>query len=80
MTAAETDTPRTSDYALAQKAAEGDMKAFEQLYERHNRRVYSLCLRMTQKFEARTCAGSFIQLFEDRSFRGESAFTTWLHR
>jgi RNA polymerase sigma-70 factor, ECF subfamily len=83
VTAAETDTPRTSDYALAQKAAEGDMKAFEQLYERHNRRVYSLCLRMTQNVsEAEDLAQEvFIQLFRKiGSFRGESAFTTWLHR
>ncbi|HVF50033.1 MAG TPA: sigma factor, partial [Pyrinomonadaceae bacterium] len=35
------------DHALAQSAAAGDIAAFEQLYERHNRRVYSLCLRMT---------------------------------
>ncbi len=32
---------------MTQRSAEGDMKAFEELYQRHNRRVYSLCLRMT---------------------------------
>jgi RNA polymerase sigma-70 factor (ECF subfamily) len=72
-----------TDYALAQKAATGDMGAFEQLYERHNRRVYSLCLRMTQNAsEAEDLAQEvFIQLFRKiGSFRGESAFTTWLHR
>src|ERR687885_767600 len=37
-----------TDYALAQAAAAGDIQAFEELYQRHNRRVYSLCLRMTQ--------------------------------
>jgi hypothetical protein len=47
VTAAETDTPQSTDYELAQKAAHGDMGAFEDLYQRHNRRVYSLCLRMT---------------------------------
>jgi RNA polymerase sigma-70 factor (ECF subfamily) len=59
------------------------MAAFEQLYERHNRRVYSLCLRMTQNAaEAEDLAQeAFIQLFRKiGSFRGESAFTTWLHR
>ena len=84
MTAAETETTQGStDYALAQKAAEGDMQAFEQLYQRHNRRVYSLCLRMTQNAsEAEDLAQEvFIQLFRKiGSFRGESAFTTWLHR
>jgi RNA polymerase sigma-70 factor (ECF subfamily) len=33
---------------LAQSAASGNMKAFEELYNRHHRRVYSLCLRMLQ--------------------------------
>ncbi len=72
-----------SDVALARAAGQGDMGAFEQLYERHNRRVYSLCLRMTQNVaEAEDLAQeAFIQLFRKiGSFRGDSAFTTWLHR
>jgi len=72
-----------TDHALAQRAAGGDLGAFEELYERHNRRVYSLCLRMTQNVaEAEDLAQeAFIQLFRKiGSFRGESAFTTWLHR
>lgn len=72
-----------SDHALAFAAGSGDMRAFEQLYERHNRRVYSLCLRLTQNVaEAEDLAQeAFIQLFRKiGSFRGESAFTTWLHR
>ena len=83
MTAAETETPQRTDYELAQKAAQGDMGAFEELYQRHNRRVYSLCLRMTGNVaEAEDLAQEvFIQLFRKiGSFRGESAFTTWLHR
>ena len=78
-----TETPKTSDFQLAQRAAEGDMKSFEELYQRHNRRVYSLCLRMTGNVvEAEDLAQEvFIQLFRKiGSFRGESAFTTWLHR
>jgi RNA polymerase sigma-70 factor, ECF subfamily len=72
-----------SDYALAQAASQGEMASFEELYQRHNRRVYSLCLRMTQnQSEAEDLAQEvFIQLFRKiGSFRGESAFTTWLHR
>ena len=87
VTATETEnlqaSERSSDYALAQRAAGGDLGAFEELYERHNRRVYSLCLRMTQNVaEAEDLAQeAFIQLFRKiGSFRGESAFTTWLHR
>ena len=76
-------TPPTSDFELAQAAASGDMRSFEELYEKHHRRVYSLCLRMTQNVaEAEDLTQeAFIQLFKKiGSFRGESAFTTWLHR
>lgn len=79
----EVDAAPLSDHALAMAAAKGDMSAFEKLYERHNRRVYSLCLRMTQNVaEAEDLTQeAFIQLFRKiGSFRGESAFTTWLHR
>lgn len=72
-----------SDLALAIAAGKGDMSAFEQLYQRHNRRVYSLCLRMTQNTaEAEDLAQeAFVQLFRKiGTFRGDSAFTTWLHR
>lgn len=78
-----TEAPKATDYELAQAASGGDMSAFEQLYERHNRRVYSLCLRMTSNTaEAEDLTQEvFIQLFRKTgSFRGESAFTTWLHR
>ena len=79
----ENDVPVASDLALTQKAAKGDMSAFEELYRRHHRRVFSLCLRMTQNIsEAEDLAQeAFVQLFRKiGSFRGESAFTTWLHR
>ena len=79
----ETDRSRASDYELAQAASGGDMRSFEELYERHNRRVFSLCLRMTQNVaEAEDLTQEvFIQLYRKiGSFRGESAFTTWLHR
>lgn len=72
-----------SDYELAQAAARGEMRAFEGLYERHYRRVYSLCLRMVANVtEAEDLTQEvFIHLFRKLgSFRGESAFTTWLHR
>ncbi|HYJ89364.1 MAG TPA: RNA polymerase sigma factor [Pyrinomonadaceae bacterium] len=80
---ADADVASLSDHALAISAAGGDMGAFEQLYVRHSRRVYALCLRMTQNVaEAEDLAQeAFIQLFRKiGSFRGESAFTTWLHR
>lgn len=71
------------DYDLTQAAARGDMAAFEELYQRHHRRVYSICLRMLQNtYEAEDLTQDvFIQLYRKvGSFRGDSAFTTWLHR
>ncbi len=76
----EADAP---DFELAKKAASGNISAFELLYERYHRRTYSLCLRMTSsQTEAEDLTQEvFIQLFRKvGSFRGESAFSTWLHR
>jgi RNA polymerase sigma-70 factor (ECF subfamily) len=72
-----------SDFQLAQLAANGDVQSFEELYRRHHRRVYSICLRMLQNpTEAEDLTQDvFVQLFKKiGSFRGDSAFTTWLHR
>lgn len=66
-----------------QLAASGDVAAFEELYRRYHRRVYSVCLRMTRRAsEAEDLTQNvFIQLFRKlKTFRGESSFTTWLHR
>jgi RNA polymerase sigma-70 factor, ECF subfamily len=74
---------RAGDYELAQRAAAGDAAAFDQLYRLHHRRVYSLCLRMLQnEAEAEDLSQEvFVQLLRKVGmFRGDSAFTTWLHR
>lgn len=65
------------------RAQRGDAAAFEQLYRLHKRRVYSLCLRMTSNTaEAEDLTQeAFLQLFRKiATFRGEAAFSTWLHR
>jgi RNA polymerase sigma-70 factor (ECF subfamily) len=66
-----------------ERAKQGDAEAFEALYNLHKRRVYSLCLRMTANTaEAEDLTQeAFLQLFRKiGTFRGESAFSTWLHR
>ena len=76
-------TSTSNDFVLAQSATKGNLQAFEELYNRHHRRVYSLCLRMLQNTaEAEDLTQEvFIQLYRKiGSFRGDSAFTTWLHR
>jgi RNA polymerase sigma-70 factor (ECF subfamily) len=72
-----------TDLELARAAAAGDSEAFEKIYELHNRRVYSLCLRMLgNATQAEDLTQEvFLQLYRKiSSFRGDSAFTTWLHR
>lgn len=77
------DLGKAKDFELTQAAGKGDMAAFEEIYNRHHRRVYSICLRMLQSpTEAEDLTQDvFIQLYRKiGSFRGDSAFTTWLHR
>lgn len=83
MSVIEIEKQQPTDSVLAQQAAVGDTEAFEKLYHRHFRRVYSLCLRMLgNATQAEDLTQEvFIHLFNKiGTFRGESAFTTWLHR
>ena len=79
----ETFDAAAPDIVLCRLAAGGNLAAFEMIYERYHRRTYSLCLRMTSsQTEAEDLTQEvFIQLFRKiGSFRGDSAFSTWLHR
>ena len=81
--AAETFDASSPDLELCQLAANGNIAAFELIYQRYHRRTYSLTLRMTNsQTEAEDLTQEvFIQLFRKvGSFRGDSAFSTWLHR
>jgi RNA polymerase sigma-70 factor (ECF subfamily) len=78
-----TDPAELSEAEAIRLSQQGDAAAFERIYRLHNRRVYSLCLRMvgnTAEAEDLT-QEAFLQLFRKiQTFRGESAFSTWLHR
>jgi RNA polymerase sigma-70 factor, ECF subfamily len=72
-----------SEAEAIDRAKVGDGTCFEALYGLHKRRVYSLCLRMTgNTAEAEDLTQeAFLQLYRKiATFRGESAFSTWLHR
>ena len=73
----------SAETQLIARAQRGDEEAFSALFEAHKRRVYSLCLRMLgNPTEAEDLTQeAFLQLFRKiATFRGESAFSTWLHR
>ncbi len=64
-------------------AAKGDRRAFERLYRLHVDRVFSICARMLGDRVAaeEVTQDVFVRVWEKLpGFRGESAFTTWLHR
>ena len=66
-----------------EQAKQGDPGAFEFLYNQHKRRIFSLCMRMTgNREEAEDLTQEvFLQVFRKiGTFRGESAFSTWMHR
>jgi len=70
------------DARLVARFQRGDEDAFDELVERHRRRVYSLVARLASPAEADDLAQEvFIAAYRTLPhFRGESAFSTWLYR
>ncbi len=72
-----------SEAEAIRRARNGDRTVFEFLYQLHSRRVYALCLRMvgnSAEAEDLTQETFLLLLRKIHTFRGESAFSTWLHR
>jgi RNA polymerase sigma-70 factor (ECF subfamily) len=72
-----------SERGLVQRAQRGDEAAFATLFQLHKKRVYSVCLQMTKDVaDAEDLTQeAFMQVFRSiNSFRGDSAFSTWLYR
>lgn len=81
-TSPETMSPTTAEPDV-QLAANGDRHAFERLYRANVNRVYAVCVRMCgDRSRAEELAqDAFVRAWERLpQFRGESAFSTWLHR
>ncbi|MGD0986998.1 MAG: sigma-70 family RNA polymerase sigma factor [Candidatus Sulfotelmatobacter sp.] len=75
--------PVETERSLVQRAQRGDEQAFAALFQTHKKRVYSVCLLMTKDVaEAEDLTQeAFLQVFRCvGSFRGDSAFSTWLYR
>jgi RNA polymerase sigma-70 factor (ECF subfamily) len=74
---------KSTDADIVRLAQQGNAVAFERIYRLHSPKVYAVCLRMTgDPTEAEDLTQDvFLQLFRKIGmFRGESAFSTWLHR
>ncbi len=75
--------PSERDEELVRRSLLGDPDAFERLVERHRQRVYNLCLRILGDPEdaADAAQDTFLSVLTKlRQFRGDAAFTTWMHR
>lgn len=76
-------TAEVGDGGLVAGATAGDVGAFEELYRRHNGKVYALCFRLCgNAAEAEEMTQeAFVRAWQrlDR-FHGDSAFGTWMHR
>jgi RNA polymerase sigma-70 factor (ECF subfamily) len=77
------DPQAATDHDLVDRFKRGDEQAFVQLMVRHERRVYNLAYRMLGRAEdARDATqDAFLSCYRSlRRFRGDAAFSTWLHR
>jgi RNA polymerase sigma-70 factor (ECF subfamily) len=80
---ARADRAELSESEAIQRAQRGDACAFERIYQLHCRRMYALCLRMVgnpAEAEDLTQEAFLTVLRKIKTFRGASAFSTWLHR
>lgn len=78
-----TDLAHLTETEIIGLAQRGDATAFEHLYKRHSRHVYAMCFRMAGNSSdaEELTQEAFLQVFRKiGTFRGESAFATWLHR
>jgi RNA polymerase sigma-70 factor (ECF subfamily) len=74
--------PAAEPFPEVARAAAGDVRAFEELYRLHLPRVHSLIRRMTAGRDADELTQDvFVRVWQKLgTFRGDSSFTTWLHR
>jgi RNA polymerase sigma-70 factor (ECF subfamily) len=73
---------RARERTLVSRAQSGDLEAFEELYRSHVGRVYALCYRMAGEatLAEELAQDVFVRAWQRLgTFRGESAFSSWLH-
>jgi len=76
------EDPRAREKRLVARAQAGEMEAFEQLYRENVGRVYALCYRMAGEavLAEELAQDVFVRAWQKLgSFRGESAFSSWLY-
>ncbi|HEX8248515.1 MAG TPA: RNA polymerase sigma factor, partial [Pyrinomonadaceae bacterium] len=75
-------TDDDKDKKLVKQILDGSEAAFNEIYQNHYKAIYAICFRMTQSKDTAEdlTQDVFIKLYEKvKTFRGESAFATWLY-
>jgi len=73
---------RSEEWSLVQRAQAGDFSAFERLYRENERKVFALCMRLSSdaSLAEELTQDVFVRAWQKLgSFRGESAFSSWLY-
>jgi RNA polymerase sigma-70 factor (ECF subfamily) len=76
------DAP-TAEMDLVRRAQRGDLKAYDELVQRYQERIYATVYHMTSNHEDANdlAQDSFIKAYQAlKSFKGGSSFYTWLYR
>jgi RNA polymerase sigma-70 factor (ECF subfamily) len=76
------DAP-VAEMDLVRKAQRGDLKAYDELIQRYQERIYATVYHMTSNHEDANdlAQDSFIKAYQAlKSFKGGSSFYTWLYR
>ena len=76
------DDRRAAEWRLVQDAQAGDLAAFERLYRENERRVFALCMRLSSDpaLAEELTQEVFVRAWRKLgSFRGQSAFSSWLY-
>ncbi|MEN6372027.1 MAG: sigma-70 family RNA polymerase sigma factor [Armatimonadota bacterium] len=74
---------KSLDNALIQRCKQGDIRAFNELVGRYEKRVFNFAYRMSGNYDDANDVSqeAFIRVFNAiNTFRGDANFTTWLYR
>jgi len=83
MTASKRERRAEKDRELVEKAKAGELRAFEELVNRYERKVYNIAYRITKNREEaeEVLQETFLSVYKSlKRFKGKSAFSTWLYR
>lgn len=74
---------RADEQAIIQRCKDGDVSAFDELFQRFEKRVFNCALRIAGNYNdaSDVAQEAFVRAFNSiQTFRGDANFTTWIYR